>query len=351
MNTKFRWLRLLVLLSTVAILNAAETKNTPHIVLISGEDEYSSSTSLPAFARFLETSYRFNCTYLRRRTTNEMPGLEALNTADLAILFIRRITLPEDQLAQIKKYVASGKPVIGLRTASHAFENWKEWDHEVLGGNYHNHYGDKLRTTIRVNSENPTHPILRNVAARFESDGSLYKTSPLAANTTLLLIGNVEGQPPEPVAWTHTYKGARVFYTSLGHPKDFDNPSFRSLLVNAVFWGLGKNEGPTQIVPKITTDELEKLQRRNEAIVLDVRRPEEFAAGHIPGAINLNVQDPGFDQNAAKLDRNKTYVVHCVHGIRSSQAATKLKALNFNSVLDFSEGYGAWQKAGKSIEK
>jgi rhodanese-related sulfurtransferase len=341
---------LMASLASLAMLNAADTK-PPRIVLISGEFEYSSSNSLPAFARFLETSYRFNCTYLQRQTSESIPGLEALETADLAILFIRRMTLPEEQLAQFKKYAASGKPLIGLRTASHAFENWKVWDHEVLGGNYHNHHGDKLRTTVRVNSQKASHPILRNVAAQFESEGSLYKTSPLAENTTLLLTGMVEGQPPEPIAWTHDYKGARVFYTSLGHPKDFDNPSFRSLLVNAVFWCLGRNDGPTQIIPKITADELENVLRKKEAIVLDVRRPEEFAAGHIPGAINLNVQDSSFLENAGKLDKNKTYVVHCVHGIRSGQAATRLKALNFDSILDFSEGFASWQKAGKSVEK
>src|ERR1044071_5135044 len=132
------------LLATLGVLYAAETKPAPRIVLISGEYEYSSSNSLPAFARFLENSYRFHCTYLQRQTNDDIPGLEALDKADLALFFIRRMTLPEDQLARIKKFVASGKPLIGLRTASHAFENWKEWDHEVLGGNYHMHHGNKL---------------------------------------------------------------------------------------------------------------------------------------------------------------------------------------------------------------
>src|SRR5258706_10074688 len=100
------------------------------------------------------------------------------------------------------------------------------------------HHGNTLHTTVRINPENANHPILKNVAAQFETDGSLYKTSPLASNTTILLTGSVEGQPPEPVAWTHAHKGARVFYTSLGHPNDFENPSFRNLLVNATLWAL-----------------------------------------------------------------------------------------------------------------
>jgi len=220
----------------------------------------------------------------------------------------------------------------------------------VLGGNYHMHHGNKLATTVRVNSEKAKHPILKDVTAQFETEGSLYKTSPLGPNTTPLLIGSVEGQPPEPMAWTHDYKGARVFYTSLGHPKDFDNPPFRHLLVNAVFWCLGKKADP-QMIPKISTDETEKLWRAKEAIVLDVRRPDEFAAGHIPGAINLNVQAADFNENAQKLDKTKTYVVHCAHGKRSAQAADKLKAMNFDSILDFSEGFSVWQKDGKNIEK
>jgi type 1 glutamine amidotransferase len=218
----------------------APAPRTANIVLISGEYEYFSSNSLPAFKQLLETNYQFHCTYLERTTGNDIPGIEALDNADLAIVFIRRMTLPDEQLARLKKFVASGKPVIGLRTASHAFENWKEWDHEVLGGNYHMHHGNALVATARINKENASHPILKGVAAEFETAGSLYKTKPLGPNTTLLLIGSVEGQEPEPMAWTHDYKGARVFYTSLGHPRDFENPSFRNLLVNGVFWCLNK---------------------------------------------------------------------------------------------------------------
>lgn len=232
------YLGLIVLLSLWTVRGSGEGKGVPRIVLISGEYEYFSSNSLPAFAKFLETNYHFQCTYLERRTNDDIPGLQALDKADLAIFFIRRMTLPEDQLGRIKKYVASGKPLIGLRTASHAFENWKEWDHEVLGGNYHMHHGNTLHTTVRINPEIANHPILKNVAPQFETDGSLYKTSPLTNNTTVLLIGSVEGQPPEPVAWTHDYKGGRVFYAALGHPHDFENPPFRNLLVNAINWCL-----------------------------------------------------------------------------------------------------------------
>jgi type 1 glutamine amidotransferase len=215
----------------------AQAAPKPTIVLISGEYEYFSTNSLPAFKQFLESNYDLNCIYLERKG-EEIPGLDVLKKADLSILYIRRMTLPEDQLAQIKSYVNSGKPLIGLRTASHSFENWKEFDNVVLGGNYHNHYGNALVATARINPDAASHPVLKNVAKEFQTAGSLYKTSPLAKGTTLLLTGSITNQPPEPMAWTHTYNGARVFYTSLGHPKDFDHPAFRTLLVNAIHWTL-----------------------------------------------------------------------------------------------------------------
>jgi type 1 glutamine amidotransferase len=218
----------------------------PTIVLVSGEFEYQSKVTLPAFKQFLETNYTFNCIYLERGKGNDIPGLEALDRADLVIFFIRRMTLPEEQLAKIKNHVESGRPLIALRTSSHAFENWKEFDRQVLGGNYHNHFPDKLTTTARINPSVSGHPILRDVAGEFVAGGSLYKTSPVSVNATVLLAGSVTNQPAEPITWTHRCGDARIFYTSLGHPKDFENPSFRRLLVNAIFWALNdRAQNPT----------------------------------------------------------------------------------------------------------
>src|SRR5437762_9353805 len=178
-------------LALAPLAHAAPAEQAPQIVLISAEYEYSSSNSLPAFKRLLETNYQFHCTYLQWGSTNDIPGIEALDRADLAILFMRRTTLPEDQLGHVKKFVASGKPVIGLRTASHAFENWKEWDHEVLGGNYHNHDSDKLVATIRTVPEAAEHPILKGVDKEFVAGGSLYLNAPLPPSSTVLLMGTV----------------------------------------------------------------------------------------------------------------------------------------------------------------
>jgi len=220
-------------------LCAADGRNTT-IVLISNEAEYQSSNTLPAFKRYLETNFSFHCIYLQGKATNDIPGLEALEKADLMVLFARRMTLPPDQLDKFQNYFNSGKPLVGLRTASHAFQNWLAFDREVLGGNYHNHLGNRLVATARKNPETANHPILKDVAGEFVTGGSLYRTSPLAPGTTLLLTGSVPDHAPEPMAWTHSHKGARVFYTSLGHPKDFENASFRQMLVNSIFWGLNR---------------------------------------------------------------------------------------------------------------
>jgi len=340
----------LLTLLAIARLPAPDSVRSFRIVLISAEPEYSSSNSLPAFQRLLETNFHFQCTYLQGTASNDLPGLVALDHADLAILFSRRMTLPDDQLEHFKKFIEVDKPLIGLRTASHAFQNWKEWDHDVLGGNYHMHHCNQLAATARINATNASHEILRNVAPVFETGGSLYKTSPLTSGTTVLLTGSVEGYDSEPLAWTHEHGSSRIFYTSLGHPKDFENASFRNLLVNAVFWCLaGKH--PALAIPVINANEAENLLKSKKAVVLDVRRPEEYAAGHIPGAINLSVDDGEFDANAGKLDTNKTYIVHCVHGLRSAKGAQKLKCLNFDSVDDFSGGIRAWEEAGKPLVK
>ena len=233
--------RLFLLLLTAVGVHAAEFPKTPNIVLIAGEYEYQSTNTLPAFKQYLESNYNFRCIYLERKD-EEIPGLEALEKADLAILFARRMTPPEEQLDKIKQYLDSGKPLIGLRTASHAFENWKEFDHEVFGGNYKGHHGDTLLPTIRIAPEGQGHAILKNLPKEFQANGSLYKPAPLAKGTALLLTGAITNQPPEPVAWTHQYKGARVFYTSLGHPKDFEQPAFR-LFGNAVEIEFALGEG------------------------------------------------------------------------------------------------------------
>lgn len=235
-----RILNLFLLLACTTVAGLA--KDRPKIVFIAGEYEYHSKETLPPLAKELAREYDVETQVLERPDDEKqqtIPGLGALKDADLVVLMVRRMVLPEEQLNQIKDYLRSGKPLIGLRTASHAFENWKEFDHEVLGGNYQNHRGNKLKNTVSVIPEMRNHPLLRGVEG-FVSDGSLYRNTPLQPETTPLLMGKVEGFPIEPVAWTHRYHGGRIFYTSLGHPNDFKEESFQHLFHNAIDWALGE---------------------------------------------------------------------------------------------------------------
>ena len=171
-----------------------------------------------------------------------------LEEADLALVFVRRRALPVKQMRFLREYVGRGKPLLGLRTASHAFDargagpkgfmEWKDFDPEGLGGNYHGHYRGGPETTVKAAAGAGGHPILAGVTLPFTSKGSLYKTGPLVKGTRLLLTGSIPGEESEPVAWTHRFGNSRVFYSSLGYPADFKESSFVKMLTNAIFWGL-----------------------------------------------------------------------------------------------------------------
>jgi putative membrane-bound dehydrogenase-like protein len=218
---------------------ASSQKNgrTLNVCLVSGALEYNSDESLAALQKYLEQHYNVKCSRAFRKADDDLPGLENLETCDVMLLFTRRLTIRGEQLERIKKYCQSGKPIVAVRTASHAFQNWLALDHEVLGGNYQNHYGAGPPTQVHIVTAAASHPILASVKP-FESPGSLYRNSGLAKDVHVLLEGTSAGHT-EPVAWTRLHNGGRVFYTSLGHPDDFKNENFLRLLTNALFWTSG----------------------------------------------------------------------------------------------------------------
>ncbi len=341
------------LLGASASLQAAEK---PHVVLISGEYEYSSMITLPALAAYLEEHHGFKTTYLQRGRGENIDGLDALKSADLAILMIRRMTLPKDQLSRIRSYVEKGGPVVGLRTTSHAFENWKEWDNEVLGGNYHGHHKNHLVATARVPQAAAKHPIMLGVKKTFVTGGSLYETTPLAEGATLLLNGTVEGAKPEPVAWTHKYKGARVFYSSLGDAKDFASQPFMQMLVRGIHWALERPQPdkPAQAIESfpsrvIDTEAFEAFAKHHRTQVLDVRTPGEFRDGHVAKAWNIDFTAPDFREKVAKLDRNRPYALHCRSGGRSGRATKVMKQMGFQFLYDYSGSMLDWEAADKPL--
>jgi hypothetical protein len=276
-----------------------------HVVLVSGDEEYRSEEALPQLAKILATQHGFTCTVLfaiNPRTglidpthVKNIPGMEALDTADLLVIFTRFRDLPEEQMAPLDRYLKSGKPVIGLRTSTHAFNApvdspWghygngyagekKEW-HDgfgrlVLGEHWINHHGEHKQEGTRglLAPEAKDHPILRGLA-----DGDVWGSTdvygvrlPLPGDSMPLVLGQVvkragaydgddvhygmrpsdaepvageKNDPMMPVAWTKSYQlpegtKGQVFTTTLGSGADLLIPGTRRLLVNAVYWTTG----------------------------------------------------------------------------------------------------------------
>lgn len=226
----------------------------PHVVILSAEDEYRTEVTLPAFAaKFLGRDFKVSFVFENPATKYDLPGIDVVNDADVLLISARRRPIPATQLDIVKKYVAAGKPVVGIRTASHAFSlrgapapeglaDWPEIDREVIGGNYQGHTENATHGLIRVVPD-VTHPILTGVTrAEFPSGGTLYLNTPLDPKATELVRGRVEGiAQQEPVAWTFARKdGGRTFYTSLGHKDDFEQPGFQRLLLNGIYWAAGR---------------------------------------------------------------------------------------------------------------
>jgi phage shock protein E len=93
-----------------------------------------------------------------------------------------------------------------------------------------------------------------------------------------------------------------------------------------------------------------KLIADKKVVVLDIRTPKEFAAGHIAGGKNIDFYATDFEKDLAALDKDKTYLVHCGSGGRSTRSLESFKKLGFKSVVHLDGGFKAWEKAGKPIE-
>ncbi len=219
---------------------AADAPLSIHI--ISGSGEYKSEPSLKEFSKFLEESYNVTCTASWGKDgAKQLDNLDPLKKADLMIVFARRMKLGEGQMEIIRGHWRAGKPIIGIRTASHAFSNEdnKVFDREVLGNNYQGHHGSE-EVKVTNAAEQKDHPLLAGVES-FTST-KLYKCGELPATTTVLQTGDI-GKAVCPVTMVNEYKGGRVFYTSLGVPEDFQDENFRRLLTNAIFWTTHRDAG------------------------------------------------------------------------------------------------------------
>jgi type 1 glutamine amidotransferase len=263
----FRMLTAALVAGAISLLapssSMAEEKK-PLVVFVTGDHEYSSEETLPVLARELKRHYGLRTKLLRsfpdQNGERDIPGLEALEEADLAVFFLRWRQLPREQIAHIKSYLDRGKPVVGFRTSTHAFnypaghelEEWNRFGAFALGappgwGHGHTHYGHDSSTDVRVAPGAASHPILQGVASAFHVRSWLYHVLPNypPPDATVLLFGTAVNPDhdavPNPVAWTwRTKAGGRVFMTTMGHPEDFGVESFQRLLVNGIHWALGR---------------------------------------------------------------------------------------------------------------
>lgn len=262
-----------------------------HIVLISGDEEYRSEETLPQLGKILARRHGFKCTALfavdpKDGTINpeipdNIPGTEALRTADLMIIATRFRDLPDEQMKHIDDYVASGKPIIGMRTATHAFrieagktydrysfdskrEGWEGgFGRRILGETWISHHGKHGKESTRgvIAPAAKDHPVVRGCDDIWGPTDVYTVRLPLPGDSKPLVLGAVlagmeptdkpvsgeKNAPLMPIAWTKTYEAAqgrtgRVFTTTMGDSMDFRSEGLRRLLVNAAYWCLGMED-------------------------------------------------------------------------------------------------------------
>ena len=212
--------------------------NRLKLCMLSGSFEYDSEASLAVFHEYIEKNHPVEATQIIYQSEDDDQSLEPLQDTDVLLVFTRRLNTAGRELDRFKAYCAAGKPIVGVRTASHAYQNWLDFDKAVLGGDYQGHYGAGPIAHAEIDPNAKDHPILQGIS-NFDSYGSLYKNPSIATDTTLLLTGKTE-EHTEPVAWTRLHRGGRVFYTSLGHQRDFEVEMFLRLLASAVLWVDGR---------------------------------------------------------------------------------------------------------------
>lgn len=297
--------------------------NAKHIVLVSGDEEYRSEEALPQLAKILSKHHGFKCTVLFAQNPEKpgivnanyvknIPGLEALDSADMMVLFTRFRALPDAQMQHFESYLKAGKPLIALRTATHAFNfgkdstttfahysngysgdktEWKDgFGRLVLGEKWHTHHGHhKHQSTRGVIAEGAeTHPISNGIES-----GSIWGPTdvygvrlPLPDDSQPIVLGQVINRKGEfvendlffgmkptddelatennnglkvnevlmPIAWTKSYQipgGAKgkAFTSTIGAASDMMNESVRRLLVNGIFWTMD-----TTVPEKVNVD-------------------------------------------------------------------------------------------------
>ena len=271
------------------------------VVLVSGDEEYRSEEALSQLGKILSTRHGFNCVVLYAideesgeiapNEQKNIPGLQALRSADLMVIATRFRNLPDEQMKEIDDYLRSGRPVIGMRTATHAFkvpidspyahysfnyngdkQGWTQgFGRSVLGETWISHHGHHKHESTRgiLAPEASEHPILRGI-----EDGDIWGPTdvygvrlPLPGDSKPLVLGQVlenmnPGSPPVqgvqkngkkniakndpmmPVAWVKSYSvedgpHGKVFTTTMGASTDLVSEGVRRMIINACYWAVG----------------------------------------------------------------------------------------------------------------
>lgn len=232
-----------------------------------GEHEYGTPESLPAFAKSHLVPLGIECSFVHAQGNDRksplchsFEGISDLETADILILSTRRRFPTMEDMSIIRNFIESGKPVIGIRTASHAFgarekgegyqppqghASWNTIDVDMLGAKYTGHYGDKeggpLQVSAWIEESASNHPIVKNLSFKGPIDigNKLYEYIESDPAIEVLLSAKwEENEDAHPVAWTNEKGGKRIFYMSPGSLDEMATPEIKSLLKAAVLWGL-----------------------------------------------------------------------------------------------------------------
>lgn len=225
------------------------------IVVLAGAGEYFPEATVPPVLRKIAEPIDAVVEVRASDIAEDMPDfplssfgdLSVLESADLLVLSMRWRNLADQELRAIADYVASGRPVIALRTSNHAFAvpkerelyEWaRDFPAQVLGSAWTSHHGHTSTTRLKAVANSP---LLDNVPSEFTVDSWLY-VAQAPADATVLLWGepiNPETEAtPSPVAWARELDGQRIFYTSLGSESDLERAEVHQLLQNAVYWCL-----------------------------------------------------------------------------------------------------------------
>ena len=262
--------------------------NGKHIVLVSGDEEYRSEEALPMLGQILSAHHGFRTTVLFAidpdtgkidpEVQTNIPGLQHLESADMMILFTRFRELPDDQMKFIVDYTNSGKPIMGLRTATHAFKYERNlespyakydcqsvdfdggYGRQVLGEtwiNHHGHHGKESALGV-INGLYEDHPVLKGVADVW-APSDVYGVKKLVGDNLQILmngqvlVGMQSSDRPKinkstmPLVWLKNYTGetgntCRVFNTTMGASVDLCSEGLRRLLVNGCYWCLNMED-------------------------------------------------------------------------------------------------------------